>query len=122
MTTDPSESRSPFIFVTLVFVLSVPFYWLGESDVLPQGMLPLRLPALTFMVYNPFIAAVALTYWRSGAEGPWRLLKRILHFEKGRAAWYVLALLATSRIARSSLAISPITSRHTTPCPRPGVD
>jgi hypothetical protein len=46
------------------------------------------------MAFNPFIAALLLSFRESGTDGANRFLRGILHFDRSKVGWYALAVLA----------------------------
>lgn len=77
-------------FFLLIYVLSVPFWVLGEAP-LP---LPVNLPASALAFVTPLLAALILTYWRGGLVGTRALLGRAFDFRRIKnPVWLVPALL-----------------------------
>ena len=84
------RDRSPFVFFSLVFALSVPLWLIGGSK-LP---LPVNLPVSALTAFVPAIAAAILVYRQSGRSGLRTLLRRAVDFRRvERRRWYVPVLL-----------------------------
>ena len=84
-------SRSPLTFFILVFLLSVPFWWIGSVTDL-QLMPGLSVSAL--MTFCPMVAALLLACRESGATGARELLKRSVDFRRITSKrWYLPILL-----------------------------
>jgi membrane protease YdiL (CAAX protease family) len=91
MTTHMSRGQSPWHFVLLIFILSIPFWLMGAvtGRLLPEEV-PMNLPASALMFVCPLLAAVILVYKEDRVTGVKRLLKRAFDFGriKGRI-WYI---------------------------------
>jgi hypothetical protein len=97
-----SQDKLPLDYFLLVVVLSIPFWLLGESK-LP---LPINLPASAISTFVPMMAAVILSYRRSGSAGARELLMRIVDFKKIKnKIWYLPSLFLAPLIYVSSYAI-----------------
>jgi membrane protease YdiL (CAAX protease family) len=89
MNTSASFQRSPLKFFLLVFIISVPFWLMG--DMAEQKLpLPFNLPVGALVLFCPMIGALILVYWENGLDGVKQLLKRSFDFRriKGKI-WYV---------------------------------
>jgi membrane protease YdiL (CAAX protease family) len=86
-----ASRRSPWTFILLVFVLSVPFWLVGHTaDQLLQKAIPIDLPLSALQAVNPLIAASILVYGENGSDGVKRLLKRAVDYGRiKRKVWYV---------------------------------
>jgi membrane protease YdiL (CAAX protease family) len=86
-----SGNRSPLIFFSLVFLLSIPIWAIGPvaEQSLP-GEMPTDLPISALMAFCPVIAAVILVRRQEGSEGVKTLLGRAFDYKgiKGKT-WYV---------------------------------
>lgn len=113
------SSRFPWAFLLWLFVLSVPFWWLGAiaGDRL-QGKLPVDLPVSALMAVNPLLTALILTYRESGASGVKRLLRRVTDYRRiERKRWYIpmfgllptiyVVAYALMRLSRAPLPADP---------------
>jgi hypothetical protein len=97
-----SQDKLPLDYFLLVVLLSIPFWLLGGSK-LP---LPINLPVSAISTFVPMMAAVILSYRRSGSAGATELLMRIVDFKKIKnKLWYLPALLLAPLIYVSSYAI-----------------
>jgi uncharacterized protein len=84
--------KSPLSYFIMVFVLSVPFYFLGATDAHILGLS--ILPASAFMVVVPLIVAITLIYQQRGSLGVMALLKSTLVYQRSRGmGWILVALL-----------------------------
>lgn len=83
--------RSPLTFFMLVFLLSVPFWWIGSATGL-QVMPGLSVSVLA--AFCPMAAALLLVRREGGAAGAWGLLKRSVDFRRNTdKRWYLPILL-----------------------------
>ena len=86
-----SRPRSPLTFFMLVFVLSIPFWWIGGMTDL-QLMLGLSVSAL--MAFCPMAAALILVHREDKTAGMTNLLKRSFDFKRIKSKrWFALSLL-----------------------------
>ena len=96
-------SRSPLLFVALVFALSVPLWLLGAKyriEILPG------LPLGALMVVCPLAASVILTARERGRAGVAAHLARAFDYRNiARKVWYVPILLLQPAIAILSYAV-----------------
>jgi membrane protease YdiL (CAAX protease family) len=96
MNANDSQENLPLkYFFLLVFVLAIPFWWLGGYK-LP---LPINLPASALTTFVPMIAAAILYYRRSGFKGVKELLKKAWDYKKTKCKiCYLPALLLAPAI------------------------
>ena len=93
----PNSSHSPLAFFVLVFALSLPIWLIGS--VWPLELLP-GLPASSFMVLCPVIAASVLVYIKEKSAGVVQLLKRSFDYGRIQAkVWYLPAIFLWPGIA-----------------------
>ncbi len=86
-----SYLASPWLFILLLFLLSVPFYALGlAGDLLPLATF---LPLNALMAFVPMIAAVILVIRDSGVAGAGTFLGRALDYRRIKSAAWILAAL-----------------------------
>jgi membrane protease YdiL (CAAX protease family) len=91
----PSETKSPFVFIVLVFLLSIPIWTLGPviEGLLPNE-LPVNLPISSLMTFAPMTAAAILVWRNRGTDGVRKLLKRAFdHKRITEKSWYAPTLL-----------------------------
>ncbi len=91
--------RSPLMFFSLVFVLSIPFWLIG--GVTDLQLMP-GLPASALMAFCPMVAALILVHRERRASGASVLLRRSFDFKRIRAKrWYapILLLMAGVNVA-----------------------
>jgi membrane protease YdiL (CAAX protease family) len=92
-----TERRSPLQFFLLVFVLSIPLWWIGALN--PVELLP-GLPLSSLTVFCPVTAASILIYRDRRARGVTGLLKRAFDYQRTQAkVWYLPALLLMPAIS-----------------------
>lgn len=104
-----APAKRSLLFFLLVYVLSVPFWVLGEAP-LP---LPVNLPASALSFVTPLLAALILTVWREGRAGVGALLGRAFDFRKIKnPAWLVPALLLIPSIYFAAYLLMRITQRE----------
>jgi len=84
-----SSKRSALKFFLLVFIISAPFWLIG--DIAEQKLpLPFNLPVGAFVLVCPMIAALTLIYRENGSDGVKQLLKRPFDFKRiKRKIWYI---------------------------------
>jgi membrane protease YdiL (CAAX protease family) len=82
--------RRPLAFFSLVFILSIPFWIIGQAS--PAELLP-ALPVGALMLLTPVIAASILVYQEEGAAGVRALLQRAFDFIRIPPLWYVPLIL-----------------------------
>lgn len=86
-----SKGGSPLKFFFLVFVLSVPFWWIGART--GRQLLP-GLPAASLMFACPAAAALFLAYRKNKAAGVTALLRRAFDYKRiGPKIWYAPIIL-----------------------------
>ena len=56
-----SKDRSPFLFILLVFLLSIPFYWFNDRSVLPKSF-HMYAPTFIFAAIIPVSLANLFLY------------------------------------------------------------
>ena len=84
--------KLPLSYFIMVFVLSVPFYFLGTAGTHILGLS--ILPASALMVIVPLIVAVTLIHQQRGSLGVMALLKSTLVYQRSRGmGWILVALL-----------------------------
>jgi hypothetical protein len=106
MRTNTSQNKLPLDYFLLIVVLSIPFWLLGGRK-LP---LPINLPVSAISTFVPMMAAVILSYRRSGFTGAKELLMRTVDFKKIKnKIWYLPALLLAPLIYVSSYALMRLT-------------
>lgn len=89
MNTSASSRRSPLKFFLLVFILSAPFWLMGDIAE-KKFPLPFNLPVGALVLVCPMIAALILVYRERGSDGVKQLLKRSFDFKRiKRKIWYV---------------------------------
>lgn len=89
MDTNAAIEKQPLTFFWIVFLLSLPVWWLGGQR-LP---LPVNLPLSAVMSFVPFIAAILLSYQRLGITGIQALFTRALDYPKIPNKWWWLPIL-----------------------------
>jgi membrane protease YdiL (CAAX protease family) len=84
-----SPRAAPWLFIVLVFLLSIPFFALGAAG----GRLPIAtfLPVSALMAFVPMIAALVLVYRESGVSGAKKFLSRALDYRKIKGTRWALA-------------------------------
>ncbi|MEO8114106.1 MAG: type II CAAX endopeptidase family protein [Phenylobacterium sp.] len=93
----PHPRRSPLAFFALVFLLSIPFWMVGQATDLRlvQG-----LPIAALAVACPAAAAAILVWREHRARGLAELLRRCFDFRRTRApVWYIPVILLTPAVA-----------------------
>jgi CAAX protease family protein len=86
-----STGRSPLSFFIVVFVLSVPFWFLGAAS--SRQVLP-GVPMSSFMWICPVTAAAILLHREKGSAGVIELLSRLFDYRRITAkAWYAAVFL-----------------------------
>lgn len=109
------EEGLPIAFLVLVFLLSAPWWLVGERP-LP---VPVRLPTSALTLVNPLLAAGALTLRRSGWSGLRALLARATDTHRvANSLWYLPALFLYPLIGLLSYAVMRLAGR---PLPQPAI-
>jgi CAAX protease family protein len=92
-----NKRESVFIFLTLVFVLSIPFWILGAIK--PIQLLP-GLPISALGVFAPALSALILVYKNEHLSGISQLLRRSFDFKRVKnKTWYLAVVLINPAIA-----------------------
>lgn len=89
------SGRSPFAFIIVVFVLSVPIWFIGPlvERILSAGI-PVNLPVSSLMGFCPMIAALIMVRRENGSAGVKALLKRTFDFRRiQNRVWYLPIVL-----------------------------
>lgn len=90
-----AKDSSFWVFFLLIFLLSIPFWVIGSTE-LP---LPIRLPASAFIFVNPALAALFLSYRQYGSIGPRELLQKAVDYRVIKnKLWYIPIFLLTPSI------------------------
>jgi hypothetical protein len=85
MYSNAAQEKLPINYFLLVFVISVPIWWIGGNK-LP---IPIDLPVSSLMSFCPLIAALILFYREYGLSGMKELLKKTVDYKKIRnKLWY----------------------------------
>jgi membrane protease YdiL (CAAX protease family) len=90
MDSNPSQKNRPLLFFLLLFILSIPIWLIGSS----QLPLPVELPVSALMSFCPLIAAAILTWQQDGSHGIQELLQKTFDHKKiTNKIWYIPILL-----------------------------
>jgi hypothetical protein len=73
-----SQKYIPLTFFLLVFILSIPLWWLGGS----KRPIPINLPVSALTAFVPALAAAILSYQQSGWYGVKELIRKARDFKK----------------------------------------
>lgn len=114
---EPAEEPEgrPIAYLVLVFLLSAPWWLVGERP-LP---VPVQLPTSALTLVNPLLAAGALTLRRSGWLGLRALLARAVDTHRvADPLWYLPALFLYPLIGLLSYAVMRLAGR---PLPQPAI-
>lgn len=91
------SKRSPFVFILLVVLLTIPIYILGfvtEIELLPG------LPISSLASFCPALAAMLLRYKEAGFRGTSALMKHVVDFKRVPSVlWFAVAFLLQPFIA-----------------------
>ena len=88
-----SENKNQFVFVFLVFALSIPFWILGATVEL-KDIIPINLPISALMLLCPLTAAIILKQRETDHAAVKTLLKRVADFRQIKnRLWYIPMLL-----------------------------
>lgn len=116
---DTSGQKPLLLFFTLVFLLSIPFWGLGFLAEKPD-FIPVNLPLSFLMVYNPFLAALILTYRQEGKAGVRAFVRRAGDIRRiPNKFWLIPALLLVPAIYLLAYGIMRLTGQ---PLPEPQVN
>ena len=98
--TSTEQRRSPLLFFSLTFALSLPFWWLGAS--IPLEIAP-GLPLSSLGVFCPAMAALLLAYRENGSAGAIALLKRSFDLRRIETKiWYAPVVLLMPGVMAAS--------------------
>lgn len=115
MDSNPSQKNRPFLFFLLVFILSIPIWLIGGS----QLPLPVELPVSALMSFCPLIAAAILTFQKDGSTGIKKLLQKTFDHKKiTNKIWYIPILLLNPILFFSSYIIMRLIG---VPLPEPNI-
>jgi hypothetical protein len=74
--------NSPFKFIAFVYVLSIPFWIIGELTESATKSTKINIPTSALMAVCPIIAALIFTYRGTGPGGVKKLLARIFDYKR----------------------------------------
>jgi membrane protease YdiL (CAAX protease family) len=115
MDSNPSQKNHPFLFFLLLFVLSLPIWLIGSS----QLPLPVELPVSALMSFCPLIAASLLTLRHHGSAGIKTLLQKTFDYKKiTNKIWYIPIFLLNPILFFLSFVIMRWVGR---PLPQPNI-
>jgi len=77
---DANAGKTPLLFLALVLIFSVPFYFLEQRSLLPEGMPFIAVTAL--MVFVPMSLALAFTFKEGNLRSVRSLLARAVDVHK----------------------------------------
>ena len=98
--------KSPFKFIALVYVLSIPFWVIGALTESSDTAAKANLPVSALMAVCPVVAAVIFTFREEGSGGAKRLLARILDYKRiDRKIWYLPIFLLMPVVAILAYAV-----------------
>lgn len=81
-------NRSPLIFFLLLFVISIPFWFIGA--IIEPTNIPVNLPISALAAFNPMVVAMILIYRETGIDAVKRLLQRIFDYRRIQSKiWYL---------------------------------
>jgi len=84
-----SNDRSPFLFILMVFLLSIPFYWFNDRSVLPKSF-HLYAPTFIFATIIPVSLANLFLYRERGWDGIRELWRNVFDPKRIRnKLWYI---------------------------------
>lgn len=113
MVSPPEKIRFLKHFFFLIFVLSIPFWLVGEAK-LP---LPVNLPVSALTAFVPMIAATIVSFMQHGLGGIKELFQTLKDYQKIKSkVWYLPILLLAPLIYLVSFAVMRLTGR---PLPDP---
>ena len=108
MTSPTGKGRSPFLFILLVFLFSIPFYWLGDRPVLPKSF-HLYAPAFIFASSLPIGLANLFLYRERGWNGVKALWSNIFDFRRIRdRRWYIPIFLLMPATLAAAYFLAPL--------------
>ena len=98
--------KSPFKFIALVYVLSIPFWVIGALNESEDTAARANLPISALMAVCPVVAALIFTFREEGSSGAKRLIARILDYKRiDRKIWYVPIFLLMPVVAILAYAV-----------------
>ncbi len=107
--TSAQMKKSPFKFIALVYVLSIPFWVIGALTESEGMAAKANIPVSALMAVCPVIAALIFTFREEGSGGAKRLLARILDYKRiDRKIWYLPIFLLMPVVAILAYAVMRI--------------
>ena len=84
-----SKDRSPFLFILMVFLLSIPLYWFNDRSVLPKSF-HLYAPTFIFATIIPVSLANLFLYHERGWDGVRDLWRNVFDPKRiSNKLWYI---------------------------------
>ena len=80
LTNKEEKEKSPLTFIFLVFLFSIPFWFLGAGGAKLTKIIPINLPISALMFVCPLSAALILTYRESNSRGVKKLMKSVFDY------------------------------------------
>jgi membrane protease YdiL (CAAX protease family) len=112
------KPRLPFVFILLVFILSIPLWILGAFLPDTTKIFPIKLPFSALMTFCPMLAASILIHKNEKMEGVKSLFKTTLDFNKNTNwKWYIPIVLLMPFIALLSFWYAKATGEDLTKPP-----
>jgi len=94
LTKKEGKEKSFLIFIILVFIFSIPFWYLGAGGAKLTKIIPINLPISALMFVCPFSAALILTYRDTKFDGIKKLISSAFDYKRvKRKIWYLPAIL-----------------------------
>jgi len=103
-----SRNRSPFLFILMVFLLSIPFYWFNDRSVLPKS-LHIYAPTFIFAAIIPVSLANLFLYCERGWDGVRDLWTSVFDYRRIRnKLWYIPIFLLMPATVLATYFLMPL--------------
>src|SRR5450631_2317672 len=111
-----SRNRSPFLFMLMVFLLSIPFYWFNDRSVLPKSF-HMYAPTFIFAAIIPVLLANMFLYRERGWDAVTDLWRNVFDYRRiGNKLWYIPIFLLMPATMLATYFLMPLIGK---PIPDP---
>jgi uncharacterized protein len=111
-----SKNRSPFLFILLVFLLSIPFYWFNKRSLLPKSF-HMYAPTFEFAAILPVLLANLFLYRERGRDAVADLWRNVFDYRRiGNRLWYIPIFLLMPATMLATYFLMPLIGK---PIPDP---
>src|SRR5450755_701699 len=116
MTDRVSKNRSPFLFILMLFLLSIPLYWFNDRSVLPKSF-HIYAPTFIFAAIIPVSLANLFLYREQGWDAVTNLWRNVFDYKRiGNKVWYIPIFLLMPATMLATYLLMPLIGK---PIPDP---